>query len=132
MPRRSLTVKVDEPRLIVYEMQVMREWSHNSKFAKSLFVAAVLPVIAFELAGYYYGFLLVFAFLWPRRRWIGLALASLAMLSSIPPLLCTNTDDIYVAESVLAVVFVVGVTLALAAERPAAGPVDSSLNAAAT
>jgi hypothetical protein len=97
---------------------------------ESAVVAAGLPVIAFELACYYYGFLLVFAFLWPRRRWIGLALAILGMFSSIPPLLWTNTDDIYVAESVLSVVFVAGVTLALAFGPRALDPVDSSLDAA--
>ena len=77
----------------------------------------ILP-FALELACYYYACLLVLGFLWLRDRAVGVALVATAFASSLPPAIWSNSDDVYVAESLLTVLLVVAVTTAMSFSRP--------------
>lgn len=77
--------------------------------------------IAVELTCYYYGFLLAYGLLWPRRKLPGILAAALAGLTNILNELRWN-DDKYMAMSLATVIVVVVVTAhaAFARRRPRA------------
>ena len=81
-------------------------------------VALVLGagVLAFglELTCYYYAFVTVFGLLWPTHRWAGVALCALAAATNLPAGLTDANDLVFLAESVLCLVFVAGLTFAFA------------------
>jgi hypothetical protein len=74
----------------------------------------------------YYGFLAVYAFLWPVRPRIGQGLSLLSLATLVAPAIFDFEDDIYVTISLVVVGFVTGVTAWLAVR-----PVASSFDAAA-
>ena len=73
-------------------------------------VALILGVglipIGTELTCYYYSVLMLFGLLWERHRIIGVALAGLSAVSSVIPAIWTYEDDIYAAESLAVLMFV--------------------------
>ena len=90
-----------------------------------------------NLTCYYYGFLLIFAALWPRYPAAGIGLTAAAALTCLTPAIVSQDDDRYMAISLIIVVYVIGVTAWLAFrpgeqlatdEHPllAAGPAQTS------
>ena len=71
---------------------------------------ALLPIVA-NLNSYYYSVLLVFAFLWPADRLIGVALAALSAFTNVLPFVLTVRDDRTVAMSAAFVLFSTWVVL---------------------
>ena len=65
---------------------------------------ALLPFAA-TLANYYYSVLLMFGFLWPMDKPIGVGLAALSALTAVLPLLLGQRDDRYAVVSVAVVLF---------------------------
>lgn len=78
---------------------------------------ALLPIVA-SLANYYYSILLVFAFLWPLDKPIGIGLVALASFVRLLPALTDTRADAYVLASAGLVLFSV---LGVARARPAGG-----------
>ena len=79
-----------------------------------------IPVFA-NLTCYYYGILLAFAFLWPQRRIVGVALAWLAVVTCATPALLSGDDDRYTLISVAILAFVTMTTVVYAS----AGPIEA-------
>src|SRR4029079_11180284 len=91
-----------------------------------------------NLTCYYYGFLLIFAALWPRYPAAGVGLTAAAALTCLTPAIVSQDDDRYMAISLIIAVYVIGVTAWLAfrpgeqvaADEPsavlAAGPAQTS------
>ena len=91
-----------------------------------------------NLTCYYYGFLLIFAALWPRYPAAGIGLTAAAALTCLTPAIVSQDDDRYMAISLIIAVYVIGVTAWLAfrpgeqvaADEPspvlAAGPAQTS------
>ncbi|MEO7271680.1 MAG: hypothetical protein ABI211_06700 [Vicinamibacterales bacterium] len=79
----------------------------------------VIPFLT-NLTCYYYGFLLIFAALWPRYPLAGIGLTAASALTCITPALLSQDDDRYMAISLIITVYVVGLTAWLAF-RPDAG-----------
>jgi len=96
-------------------------------------VAAVLGIgllpVAGEVTGYYYGILLGYAFLWPLRPGIGVALCAVSALSFLPIEIWHWTDTSLVATSLVATAFVLYATIAIL-RTPAAGPGHAAPEAA--
>jgi len=67
-----------------------------------------------NLTCYYYGFLLIFAALWPRYPAAGIGLTAAAALTCLTPAIVSQDDDRYMAISLIIVVYVIGVTAWLA------------------
>jgi hypothetical protein len=80
-------------------------------------VAAVLGIgllpVAGEVTGYYYAILLGYAFLWPLRPGIGVALCAVSALSFLPIEIWHWTDTSLVATSLVATAFVLYATIAI-------------------
>jgi hypothetical protein len=86
--------------------------------------------ILLELTSYYHSILLVLAFLWPERRWIGVGLLLLAALPWIPMKLGRPQDEVFLFTNVLTVALVVGSMVGLLRARPAVDPEVSAAPAA--
>jgi hypothetical protein len=84
---------------------------------------ALLP-FATTLANYYYSVLLMFGFLWPIDKPIGVGLAALSALTAVLPALLGQRDDRYVVVSVAVVLyaFFVVVRLRRLTRQPAPVP----------
>ena len=67
--------------------------------------AALIPILL-DVANYYYGFLLVFAFLWPDVPLAGFGLCLVSVLSSVVAAVLPMEDDRSVATSLLLILFV--------------------------
>jgi hypothetical protein len=73
----------------------------------------LIPIFT-DVTCYYYGILLAYGFLWPRKPSVGIALCALAAYSCLMPALLPSDEDRYVAISVGVVVFTFAVTAAMA------------------
>jgi hypothetical protein len=82
----------------------------------ALTLGTALIVVAGDVACYYYGVLLVFAFLWDRWPWTSVGLCVLAAVSIAAPVLLKD-DDLYVALSVAVVLYVTAVVAQAARSR---------------
>jgi hypothetical protein len=71
-------------------------------------------VFGFELTCYYYVFITLFGLLWPTHRWAGASLCALAAATNIPTALSDATDLVFLANSVLCLLFVACLTAAIA------------------
>jgi len=80
-----------------------------------------LVVFAFDLSCYYYAFLLMFGFLWPRHRSVGIALCALAAASLWIRESWPDDEDLFAAFSLLAVLFVTATTALLRFTRSESG-----------
>jgi hypothetical protein len=67
-----------------------------------------------NLTCYYYGFLLVFAALWPRYPLAGIGLTALSAITCVVPALFPQDDDRYMAIGFLILLYVSVVTASLA------------------
>lgn len=76
----------------------------------ALVLGAGLAAVVTELTCYYYAFLAVYAFLWTRRPWIGVALCLLALATGLLPVPFEEADDMYAAASALVLLFIAAVT----------------------
>jgi hypothetical protein len=65
---------------------------------------ALLP-FATTLANYYYSVMLMFGFLWPRDKPIGVGLAALSALTAVLPAVLEHRDDRYAVISLAVVLF---------------------------
>jgi hypothetical protein len=63
---------------------------------------------------YYYGFLLIFAALWPRYPIAGIGLTAASALTCITPVLFSQDDDRYMAVSLIVALYAVAVTASVA------------------
>jgi hypothetical protein len=105
---------------------------HDDATALILGVGAI--ACCAELTCYYYSFMIAYAFLWPRHRYVGVLLTLTALLSSCMPGLFWWEDDVSTANSVLFLAFIVVTTVlvgraapareAAAATAPAAVPLE--------
>ena len=86
------------------------------EWASAVLGTGLMP-IAFELSSYYYSAFVVYAVFWPLAPGVGLALASLAWLSQVAMGLWSFPDDQHAWLSLAVVLFVLGVTGALARAR---------------
>jgi hypothetical protein len=91
--------------------------------ALTLSVGAIPIMLAVSTR--YYGFLAVYAFLWPVRPRIGQGLSLLSLATLVAPAVFDFEDDIYVTISLVVVGFVIGVTAWLAV-RPVASSFDAA------
>ena len=74
-------------------------------------LGAGLMVVAAQIPCYYYALLLVYAFLWPQRPSIGVALVALAALSWALAIPLRGRDEIFAAVSLASVLFAVFATV---------------------
>ena len=72
-----------------------------------------IPVLS-DMASYYFSVLLAFALLWRRLPVAGIGLAFTAFLTAIMPAVLEFDDERYTAISVVYLLFIVGVTAAIA------------------
>lgn len=71
--------------------------------------AGVIPILA-DITCYYYGILLVYAFLWERHPGIGIGLVAVSAISLLTLGIWSLEEDRYAAVSAAIVVYVFGVT----------------------
>jgi len=89
--------------------------------------SGLIPFVT-DLPSYYYSFLLVFAFLWPRFPWVGVSLLMVSAISNLTPALFNARDDRAVATSIVVLLFVALATAMVATvkELPrTSGPFES-------
>jgi hypothetical protein len=102
---------------------------HEDWIALALGVGAI-PFLT-DLTSYYYGFLLVFATLWPRHRTIGIALCVASALTCLTPAIIREDDDRHVVISAIIVLLCIFVT-AVCARRQKQEVAAAALGAAAS
>ncbi len=78
--------------------------------------AGLIPFVT-DLPSYYYSFLLVFAFLWPRFPWIGVSLLMVSAMSNMVPALFSGRDDRSTVTSIAVLLFVLMATAIVATAR---------------
>ena len=93
--------------LLVFAVRAQEDWA-------ALVMGVGLIPVATEISCYYYGILLVFAFLQTSRPWIAPALCVLSALTWLLAGIGIMEDDVYVATSVAVLMFVVALTTQMA------------------
>jgi hypothetical protein len=75
--------------------------------------SGLIPFVT-TIPGYYYSFLLVYAFFWPRFPWVGVSLLTVSLVSNLAPAIVAGKDDVSLVTSVAVLLFVTGATAAFA------------------
>jgi len=97
--------------VLAFAVLLARAAERHEDWGAAVLGIGLLPV-AGEVTGYYYGILLGYAFLWPLRPGIGVALCALSCLSWLTVEIWHWTDSSLVATSLAATAFVLYATIA--------------------
>ena len=84
---------------------LLRAVANREEWVTLTLGSGLIPFVT-DLPGYYYSFLLVFAFLWPRFPWIGVSLLALSALSNVTPSMFDGRDDRSMFTSIAVLLFV--------------------------
>ena len=120
---RAARLRVFEERRWVYVAIVagfvvllLRAVTNREEWIALTLGAGLIPFVT-DLPGYYYSFLLVFAFLWPRFPWVGVSLLAVSVISNRTPDLFNGRDDRSMVTSIVVLVFVTLATAIVATAK---------------
>jgi hypothetical protein len=98
--------------LLVLGAFVLVGWAGSRQDDTTALILGVgLIAVCAELTCYYYSFMIAYAFLWPRHKYVGALTAATALLTSLVPGMFWWEDDVSTANSVIFLAFIVVVSV---------------------